>query len=386
MADLNVLVNTRKPYNILQILQGGKTYGGVENFVCKYYKQLDHTRFHFDFCFCYHDSMNKMWEQGFLQDSKHHVLAENTKSNMISLYVSLLKFLKEYRYDCIHINTGNLSIQLPCLLAAKRAHVKVLIAHSHSTGSAKKSNLLKKLCLDIVRVIINKVADVRAACSEDAAKHLFGHSRNVVIIPNAIDTKEYAFKKDIKNKFRSELGIEGKTLYLQVGSFSTVKNHLFSIDLFSELVKRNKNSVLLLAGEGDLEDEIKRTIKDKRLDDHVILLGFRNDIPDLMIASDCLLLPSLWEGFPTVAIEAQAAGLKCLCSNNITKSVIITDKCKLLPLTVQSWMDECLNIPEHNDDACELVANKGFDIVGAAKGLAEIYDKEISLYGRKHAK
>jgi glycosyltransferase involved in cell wall biosynthesis len=113
------------------------------------------------------------------------------------------------------------------------------------------------------------------------------------------------------------------------------------------------------------------------------MLGFRNDIPQLMIASDCLLLPSLWEGFPTVAIEAQAAGLECLCSNTITKNVIITNKCKLIPLTIKEWIDECQNVTEHKDDDCKIVADKGFDIVGAALRIAEIYDNEITLSGRK---
>ncbi len=383
MVDLNVLVDSPKKHNILQILQGGNTYGGVENFVCKYYKQLDRTKFHFDFCFCYQDSMSKMWGKSFLQDSKHHVLTVKKRRNIVSLYISLFKYLKKERYDCIHINTGNLSIQLPCLLAAKRAHVKVRIAHSHSTGSSKKNRWLKNKYLNMVRAIINRVSTVKAACSEEAAKHLFGKCDDVVIVPNAINTNDYIFQEDIKCKYRKELGIEGNTVFLQVGSFLTVKNHSFSIDLFSELIKQNPLAVLLLAGEGDLEEEIKRKIKDKGLDDYVKMLGFRNDIPQLMIASDCLLLPSLWEGFPTVAIEAQAAGLECLCSNTITKNVIITNKCKLIPLTIKEWIDECQNVTEHKDDDCKIVADKGFDIVGAALRIAEIYDNEITLSGRK---
>ena len=94
--------------------------------------------------------------------------------------------------------------------------------------------------------------------------------------------------------------------------FSFQKNHVFLLDIFSEICKKNNSAILLLVGD-IVEDRSYLEAAQKKAHDigiieHVKFLGLRNDISDLMQAMDCFVLPSKFEGLPLVGIEAQAAG------------------------------------------------------------------------------
>lgn len=91
--------------------------------------------------------------------------------------------------------------------------------------------------------------------------------------------------------------------------------------MFAEIKKEKQNSILLLVGVGELEAEIKEKTEKLGLNDSVILLGTRNDIPDLLMAFDVMVFPSFYEGLPNSIIEAQATSLPCIISDTISKEV-----------------------------------------------------------------
>lgn len=97
-----------------------------------------------------------------------------------------------------------------------------------------------------------------------------------------------------------------------IGSFTIQKNHKFMVEVMNRLSKKFK---LLLLGEGPLEEEIRKKIMEDGLEDQVFSLGFRRDIPALIKASDIVVIPSLWEGFGLIAVEAMACGRQVVCSD-----------------------------------------------------------------------
>ena len=106
-----------------------------------------------------------------------------------------------------------------------------------------------------------------------------------------------------------------------VGRFSQVKNHRFLIDIFEKILihsGKDFHPLLVLIGTGDLQSEIIELCRFKGLNDCVKFLGARNDVDRLLQAMDAFVLPSIYEGFPVAAIEAQAAGLPCFLSDSIT--------------------------------------------------------------------
>src|SRR5690606_4659996 len=162
------------------------------------------------------------------------------------------------------------------------------------------------------------------SCSNHAANWLFGTKMKEVtptIVPNAVDVKRFQFNPEIRNRLRTELNGENRFIIGHVGRFEKQKNHEFLIDIFYEIKKRKRNGMLVLVGEGILQSRVERKVKQLGLENDVKFLGVRKDIPELLQAFDIFLFPSLFEGLPVVLVEAQAAGLKSIVSNTITKEV-----------------------------------------------------------------
>ena len=107
---------------------------------------------------------------------------------------------------------------------------------------------------------------------------------------------------------------------------------------------------------------------------HIRMLGVRSDIPDIMQAADIFLLPSLYEGLPIVAIEAQAAGLPTLMSTNITEEVGLTNKAEFISLEADDsvWADRILaHKYRERTSGIEAVRLAGYD----KKDMRQVFEK-----------
>ena len=152
-----------------------------------------------------------------------------------------------------------------------------------------------------------------------------------------------------------------------VGRFDKQKNHEYLIDIFNEVHKKNKNSYLLLIGIGELKNEIELKVKKLNLSNNVIFLGLRNDTEKLYQCMDVFVLPSLYEGFPLVCVEAQCSGLKCIFSSNISPETKLLDTTILFPIDVpaEEWANKILeykkNITNRKNGYINVV-KKGYDL------------------------
>ena len=131
---------------------------------------------------------------------------------------------------------------------------------------------------------------------------------------------------------------------------------------------------LVLVGDGELRDAVVQ--KANQLPENsVLLLGTRNDIPELLQAADVFVFPSLFEGLPVTMIEAQAAGLPCVMSDTVTNECIVTDLVTTLPINDPVvWAEEIikkLGIPR--TDRLEEIGAAGYDIATAAEKLTRFY-------------
>jgi glycosyltransferase involved in cell wall biosynthesis len=141
------------------------------------------------------------------------------------------------------------------------------------------------------------------------------HSTKAFIIENGVDLQAFA-KRSISKEQKLKLGIANNDKVLgMVANLKKIKNHIFLLKAFEELLKEDKHIKLLLIGQGfkgdmeNSESEIRNFINKKSLDNKVLLLGFRSDIPDLLNIMDIFCLTSFKEGLPISLIEAMAAGL-----------------------------------------------------------------------------
>lgn len=362
--------------SVLQVLQGGSYFGGVENFLCQYYKHIDQSVIRFDFLFISQDSMRNRWTDELFRTSQHFALNINVRDSF-SIYKAMRDFLNQHpQYDCIHVNTGNLTIQFPCMAVAKKAGVKCRIAHSHSTGEWKKRIGLKSVLTKVIQKRIYCDSTIRAACSYEAGHHIFGNNvsnASITIIPNAIDTCIYRPNNDLRRDVRSEFGITDEKVFIQVGNLYAVKNHSFTLDVFHALNESFENWRLLIVGAGELEIEIKQKSEKLGLSKKIYFTGYRTDVNRLLQAADCLLMPSLWEGFPISIIEGQAAGLAVICSDRVPRLGDVTGNCSFVPLEVDKWVNACISSKRGSCEQLDMVKKAGFDISDAAEELSRLY-------------
>lgn len=234
-----------------------------------------------------------------------------------------------------------------------------------------------------LRPFSKKYATDYFACSELAGRWLFGDKTfeqgKVTIINNAIDLDKFKYDEKIRKDKRKELGIKDDTLVIgHVGRFVAQKNHTFLIDIFNELHKKEKNSILLLIGQGPLMDEIKQKVDLHGISDSVKFLGQRDDVNELYQVFDVFLLPSLYEGLPVVGVEAQATGLLCELSSDMTKEtkVLNTTRFISLDISAEEWSSIILNnyskFKRH--DTKEEITKNNFNIMKEASKLEDKYD------------
>ena len=367
-----------EPVRVAQIM-GKWVGGGVESVVMNYYRYIDRTKIQLDFI-CDDDSTNIPYEE--IEKLGGKVILIPPYQKVFKYHNKLKKILKEGHYKIVHSHINTLSVF--SLFAAKCAGVPVRIAHSHSTTNKKekKKNLLKQL----LRPFSELFATDYMCCSELAGRWLFGDKEydkgNVYLLNNAIDLDKFKYNETLRKKKRKELGIKDDTLVIgHIGRFVAQKNHDYLIDIFNEIHKKNNNSILLLAGQGPLMEDIKNKVKELNLEDSVKFLGQRNDANELYQAFDVFLLPSLYEGLPVVGVEAQAAGLLCYLSDDMTKETKVLNITKFMSLnnTPEEWADNILDdVKKYKriDTSKEMTA-KNFNIKEEAKKLEEYY---LNLY------
>ena len=300
------------------------------------------------------------------------------------------EFLKEHpEYKIIHSNLEERSY-LP-LKVAKKMGVPVRISHSHNRPLGINPKLIVRYYF---RFMLKFYNTHMFACGEEAGDWLYGKKNrdNVTIMNNAVDANQYRYNPEVSKEMKKQLGIEGKKVIGHVGRFFPQKNHGFLIDIFNEIHKKDKDTVLLLVGGGELDDALKNQIKEKvkklGLEDAVQFLGVREDVDRVVQTFDVFLLPSLFEGLPVTMVEAQAAGLPCVISDKVPIQCDLTGNVWVVPLeeSPEKWADVVLDKAYNFEkrDTYQQIADAGFDIKSQAKWLEEFYVKVLEESNREN--
>lgn len=224
------------------------------------------------------------------------------------------------------------------------------------------------------------VANRYIACSEEAAKFLFGTTDNVTIINNAIDVKRFTFNEEKRKEIRSFFRLEDEVVIGHVGRFAAVKNHSFLLDVFCAAYKNNKKTRLMLIGDGELYSDIVQKAEKLGLNEAVLFVGETNNVEAYLNAMDVFVLPSLFEGLGLVGVEAQASGLSVLASEMVPKMIDVTGNVAFLELDRTVWVQALDGLAVNGDSTRKENKVKGsrFDIEARSRLLFEYYDKLLS--------
>ena len=357
-------------------------YGGVESFLLNIFRYLDKDEFSVTLLTCGISTYDMFRDEIIASGGKIDIIPiyPNTLKKQMRLYQELRRYYEFEKPDIVHINSGGLSFHLIAGKAARTAGISHIILHSHNFVPGENS--AKRTIKRILKKSIPKLGNTYLACSTGAAKWIFPEKlvdRGLVeIIPNGIDTRKFAYDKNKRNSFRTELGLDKELVIGNIGRFQPQKNHRFVIRILKDVVKILPDAKLLLAGKGELQSEIEQYVDSLKLRENIIFLGERKDMECLLSAIDIFILPSLHEGLPIAAIEAQAAGAVVILANTISTETNVTGKALYLP--IQDNQDEKLwakKICESYEyDRCvyaKEVANAGYDIENYCNRMEHIY-------------
>ena len=359
-----------KPIRVLQ-MTASLYHGGSQNMIINLYKAIDRDKVQFDFIVD-HPELNDLQTTVEELGAKVYVMPKFKGTNISEIKKAWNDFFIQHpEYKIIHSHSRSYaSIYLD--IANKHGLKTIIHSHNTSNGSGIKAKIK-----DLFQYSLKKIADYFFACSYNAGKWLFGEeivkSDKFFIVNNSIDTNKFRFNQEIRDKYRKELNLENNKVYIQVGEFNEQKNHKFTIELFNELIKTENNAKLLLVGTGEKLEETKKLVDKYQLKNEILFLGRRDDVNNLLMASDVYLMPSNFEGLSVAAIEAQASGIKCLLSDRASKDVNITNECIFLPLEIDKWINACKNEKYDRKDTGEIIKKMGFDVNSTAKWLEDFY-------------
>ena len=356
----------------------GLVSGGVEEMLYNYCKFLDHKKYEFIVVY-QHKPVTSCIEK--IQSAGCKTVRITARSeNFIKNIKDSIVLIKKEKPDIVHAHMN--LMKFCALYAAKKSGVPVRISHSHI--AEKNKGIVFRTMASICKRLCIRTATALFTCGEEAGEYLYSSrlmkSGKVALIKNAVDLDYFKITDDIRLENRKELELMDDFVVGHVGRFTQQKNHERLLKIFKSLTKYKENAKLLLVGTGELEEHIRTKSKELGIDNKVVFYGTTNAISKVYSVMDMFVLPSLYEGFPVVSIEIQAANIPALFSDTIAETCKITDAIQFYDLSKSNdeWARKVIETYE-KFEPCDLTKlKKLYDIRSKASYLDKCYDKLLA--------
>ncbi len=358
--------------------------GGIEKLLLDIFENYNSDEIQYSIFVCcgecdddYLNCLNRLGIKTFIGSPSRGIIGEK-----VLCRVALYNHLKTHKYDVIHINQSSLR-RIVDLWIAKKNGISVRILHAHGCMGTRKKFVIKQILHDLVKdYLLDFYATDYIACSKDAADGLFPkkviQNNKYYLLKNGVCIDRYKYSDSDRSRVRSKLGVSEETLVIgNVGRLSYEKNQGYLLKII-EAVKDKISVLLVIVGMGEMYDDLKSTIIQKRLDREVLLYGDTSEVGPLLSAMDVFLFPSLSEGFGLAALEAQCNGLPIIMGNHLPIEVCINSNIVRLPLDdMDLWIDNICHMNLIRMHETNEIENKGFDIRFVANQLEEYYKQMI---------
>lgn len=357
--------------------------GGVETLLMNIYRKINRNQYQFDFLTHPYDIDKKQeYEEEILSLGGRIYKAPRFSRTPIKYrtYINNL-FRNHPEYEIVHAHNLDMAASVYMPLAKK--YDRYLIAHAHN--DSERGGKLRQSILQLNHLALRKYPDFYFACAQSAGEFFFGHSiatsENYRIIYNGIDVEQYRVNEETHLQYKRSLfpDVTGP-IFGNVGRLSAQKNQSFLLDIFSEITGESPDARLVILGKGELLGELKEKAKRLHVEDRVVFPGSVPNASDYLKAFDVFLFPSLYEGLPLAAVEAQASGLPTLLSDAISRMVKSSDRVQFISLEAspKEWAHEALarygEEQGNRHDCVQQVRDAGFDIDQISKDLVKFYE------------
>lgn len=300
-----------------------------------------------------------------------------------NLFINLIFLIRREKYSIVHIHADQAFEALKLTLAARLGGCKFVVVHGHSSGTGIRYSLSQKYAIGFSKKIMRILNITRIAVSKSSARYMFGNDiHNVVIIKDGIELGKYSYDKTTRLSLREKYGLKNEFCIGNVGRLSPEKNQLFLIEIFENYLFLNSNAKLIIVGDGQELETLKRKTRIDGIEEKVKFLGHCSNVSEILEMLDAFVFPSKHEGFGMAALEAQASGLPTLISSGVPDDVMLTLLCqKENSWKKKKWVYDIKNIEKLNFNRTQIIKKckrkiekAGYDITKSSKQLENIYN------------
>lgn len=357
-----------------------KCLGGTESYILTLYRALDKSVLQFDFLFS-HQIGEIPYEKEILESGGRIFKNYYRNSEKVPKGAPSIKelFVEHPEWEGIYVNVQKIDLTYRLLVEARKCGLKYRVMHAHNNNYAYKPRVKDKIYELYFHITKKFNITSYLACSELAGNWMF-HNKKYIVIPNAVNFEKFKINDIIRKRMRSKFGIsESEIVVGFCGRLVYQKNPQLVIEIFKQLSLKLHKCRLLMIGTGEKLEELKKIAKNYGIEKHIFFMGEVLNVEDYMQMMDCFLLPSRYEGFGIVLLEAQAAGLNCFTSKkvvpettNVTRRVTFID----LDKSVEEWTNIILEKGFERIDCMEQLGKSDYTIEVMKNKIMKIFEVE----------
>ena len=225
-------------------------------------------------------------------------------------FLEIIFFIKKNHIDTVHTHSSKAGIVGRWAAWCSGAKNIIHTVHGWSFNDYQNA-ITRKICIlleKVTAIITDKIVVLTSYDMEKGEEHGIGTREKYRLVPYGIEIEKMKGICADKNSIKNALGIPSNHHVVgMVACFKPQKSPLDFVRAASVVTKEMPDTTFLMVGDGVLRKKIDRLRKDLHLNDKLLLLGWRRDVPELLQIFDVLVLTSLWEGLPYVILEALAS-------------------------------------------------------------------------------
>lgn len=230
----------------------------------------------------------------------------------------LARLFREQRFDIVHTHSSKTGIL--GRMAGRMAGVPVVMHTVHGYAFPAARNVFQSGLYLTVEWLGARITDALVLLKQDdlevARRRLHASQKRLHLLPNGVDPACYAPRMDARDEIRRRLGIEDDCAAIgMVGRLWAQKNPDCFVRAAVRLLREGHDARFFLVGDGELAAGLEARIREAGHADRIRILGWRDDVAELLAGLDVFVLPSRWEGLPLAILEAMAAGLPTVVSD-----------------------------------------------------------------------
>lgn len=278
--------------------------GGAEKLLLSYLKQLDHKKYKFYVCALREKPDDLLSEISNYAEVTN--LRMNNRFNPIVIF-HLIKLLRQVKPDIIH--THLFQARFYATIAHLFYKHSILITHKHNNVNPRKHNIF--IILEMLSILFNKkVIAISQSVKNSLVKYEFVSEKKIYVLPNGIDYQKFIKSKDFNRFSNNKPIIIGTICRLE-----RQKGISYLLLAMKIILAKFPDVQLEIVGDGTLSGELKDFSRKLGISNSVIFFGKFADVIPFYKKMNVFVLPSLYEGFGIVLLEAMAAGVPIVATN-----------------------------------------------------------------------